>query len=34
MSDEDVDELEPVDHLVVEFPEDKANFSGEMASAR
>lgn len=31
MSDEDVDELGPVDYLVVEFPADKANFSGEMA---
>src|SRR5512142_1387392 len=27
-----VDELGPVDYLVVEFPADKANFSGEMAS--
>jgi hypothetical protein len=32
MTDEDVDELGPVDYLVVEFPADKANFSGEMAS--
>ena len=32
MNDEDVDELGPVDYLVVEFPADKANFSGEMAS--
>ena len=32
MSDDDVDELGPVDYLVVEFPLDKANFSGEMAS--
>lgn len=31
MSDEDVDELGPVDYLVVEFPADKANFSGEIA---
>jgi len=31
MNDEDVDELGPVDYLVVEFPADKANFSGEMA---
>jgi Family of unknown function (DUF6325) len=29
---EDVDELGPVDYLVVEFPADKANFSGEMAT--
>jgi Family of unknown function (DUF6325) len=27
-----VDELGPVDYLVVRFPADKANFSGEMAS--
>ena len=32
MTDEDVDELGPVDYLVVEFPADKANFSGEMAT--
>ena len=32
MSDEDVDELGPVDYLVVEFPADRANFSGEMAA--
>ena len=32
MNDSDVDELGPVDYLVVEFPADKANFSGEMAS--
>ena len=31
MSDNDVDELGPVDYLVVEFPADKADFSGEMA---
>ena len=31
MNDSDVDELGPVDYLVVEFPADKANFSGEMA---
>lgn len=31
MSDDDVDELGPVDYLVVEFPADKANFSGEIA---
>lgn len=33
MSDAEVDELGPVDYVVVEFPADKANFSGEMASA-
>ncbi len=32
MTDEDMDELGPVDYLVVEFPADKANFSGEMAA--
>lgn len=32
MTDEHVDELGPVDYLVVEFPADKANFSGEMAA--
>jgi Family of unknown function (DUF6325) len=32
MSDTDVDELGPVDYVVVEFPADAANFSGEMAS--
>ena len=32
MNDTDVDELGPVDYLVVEFPADKANFSGEMAA--
>ena len=32
MSDSDVDELGPVDYVVVEFPADAANFSGEMAS--
>ena len=31
MKDEDVDELGPVDYVVVEFPADQANFSGEMA---
>jgi hypothetical protein len=30
--DGDVDELGPVDYVVVEFPADQANFSGEMAS--
>jgi len=32
MNDTDVDELGPVDYLVVEFPADKAHFSGEMAA--
>ena len=32
MTDVNVDELGPVDYLVVGFPADKANFSGEMAS--
>ncbi len=32
MTDEPVDELGPVDYLVVEFPAEKANFSGEMAA--
>ena len=32
MNDSDVDELGPVDYVVVEFPADQANFSGEMAS--
>ena len=32
MDDSDVDELGPVDYVVVEFPADKANFSGEMAA--
>jgi Family of unknown function (DUF6325) len=32
MSDTDVDELGPVDFIVVEFPADRANFSGEMAA--
>jgi hypothetical protein len=31
MTDSDVDELGPVDYVVVEFPADQANFSGEMA---
>jgi hypothetical protein len=33
MDDGDVDELGPVDYVVVEFPADKANFSGEAAAA-
>lgn len=32
MTDSEIDELGPVDYLVVEFPADKANFSGEMAT--
>ena len=32
MTDTDIDELGPVDYLVVEFPAEQANFSGEMAS--
>jgi hypothetical protein len=32
VTDEDVDELGPVDYLVVEFPADQANFSGAMAA--
>ena len=32
MSDAEMDELGPVDYLVVEFPADRANFSGEMAA--
>jgi hypothetical protein len=32
MADINVDEIGPVDYLVVGFPADKANFSGEVAS--
>ncbi len=32
MNDINVDQLGPVDYLVVSFPADKANFPGEMAS--
>lgn len=32
MNDDDVDERGPFDHLVVEFPAGRANFSGEMAA--
>jgi hypothetical protein len=32
MADINVDEIGPVDYLVVGFPADRANFSGEMAS--
>ena len=31
MTDIDVDQLGPVDYLVVRFPADKADFSGAMA---
>lgn len=30
MSDADIDELGPVDFLVLEFPAGRANFRGEM----
>jgi hypothetical protein len=33
MGDIDVDELGPVDYLVVEFPAGVSNFTGEMANA-
>ena len=32
MGTTEIDELGPVDYLVVEFPADKSNFSGEMAA--
>ena len=32
MSDIDIDEMGPVDYLVVEFPAGKSNFTGEMAA--
>jgi hypothetical protein len=32
MEGNNLDALGPVDYLVVEFPADKANFSGEMAA--
>ena len=32
MTDINIDEIGPVDYLVVGFPADKSNFSGEMAS--
>jgi hypothetical protein len=32
MSESDVDELGPVDYLVIEFPAGHTNFTGEMAS--
>jgi hypothetical protein len=33
VSEAEMDELGPVDFLVIEFPAGKANFTGEMASA-
>jgi hypothetical protein len=33
MVDESIDEMGPVDYLVVEFPEGHSNFTGEMATA-
>jgi hypothetical protein len=32
MNDTNIDELGPVDYIVVEFPADKADFSGAMAA--
>ena len=32
MSDEQIDDLGPVDYLVVEFPAGQSNFTGEMAN--
>jgi hypothetical protein len=32
MSATEIDELGPVDYLVVEFPAGKSNFTGEMAT--
>ena len=32
MADQSIDELGPVDYLVVEFPAGQSNFSGEMAA--
>jgi hypothetical protein len=32
MTDSDVDELGPVDYIVVEFPADTADFSGATAA--
>ena len=31
MSENEIDELGPVDYLVVEFPAGKSSFTGEMA---
>ena len=33
MSEPDIDEMGPVDYLVVEFPAGQSNFTGEMAAA-
>lgn len=33
MSEPDIDQMGPVDYLVVEFPEGESNFNGEMAAA-
>jgi hypothetical protein len=33
MNDDPIDDLGPVDYLVLEFPADKVDFTGEMASA-
>lgn len=33
MSDPGIDEMGPVDYLVVEFPAGESNFNGEMAAA-
>jgi hypothetical protein len=32
MTERDLDELGPVDYLIVEFPEGQANFTGEIAA--
>lgn len=32
MTEADIDELGPVDYLVVEFPAGESNFTGEMAA--
>ena len=32
MSDTDIDEMGPVDYLVVEFPAGQSNFNGDMAA--
>lgn len=34
MTEAAVDELGPVDHLVVDFPEGESSFTGEMAKMR
>ena len=33
MTETPLDELGPVDFVIVEFPADRANFTGEMAEA-